>query len=179
MAWVVYLRSSSLAPFVCIFRALISLLDYILSLSILQGSFHPQTCNTDPEILTQTSATRTKERIFCSWRMGSTRTIGVPLVSPATQHKSHQVPLWLTSVCAGAFVAAPVGGLLWGGGAFGLRVGFQWIQAKRKGHRFDAFDRSPPTQPGVGSFDEEYEGHEEPEERVGPINISPQKGKFF
>ncbi|KAF6222919.1 hypothetical protein HO133_000970 [Letharia lupina] len=87
----------------------------------------------------------------------------------------------------GAFVAAPVGGLLWGGGAFALRVGFQWIQAKRKGHRFDAFDRPPPTQPstytsGAGSFDEEHERREEPaepEERVAPISISPQKGKFF
>ncbi len=87
-------------------------------------------------------------------------------------------------VCVGAFVAAPVGGLLWGGGAFGLRVGFQWIQAKRHGRRFDAFDRSPPGQPpsytsGAESFDEEHEGHEAPEERVGPISISPQKGKFF
>lgn len=84
----------------------------------------------------------------------------------------------------GAFVAAPVGGLLWGFGAFAFRVGFQWIQAKRKGHRFDAFDRPLPRQPppyasGVGSFDEEHEGREEPEERVAPISVSPQKGKFF
>lgn len=112
---------------------------------------------------------------------------GVPLVSPGAEHTPSWVHLWLTSMFVGAFVAAPVGGLLWGGGAFALRVGFQWIQAKRKGHRFDAFDRPPPTQPstytsGAGSFDEEHEGREEPaepEERVAPISISPQKGKFF
>lgn len=87
----------------------------------------------------------------------------------------------------GAFVAAPVGGLLWGGGAFAFRVGFQWIQAKRQGLRFDAFDHPPSTQPppytsGAASPDEENEGREEleePEERVAPISVSPQKGKFF
>ena len=112
------------------------------------------------------------------------RTIGVPLVSPATEHKSGLVLLWLTSMSVGAFVAAPVGGLLWGGGAFAIRVTFQWIQAKRKGHRFDAFDRPPPTQPppytrGAGSVDEGHEEPEEPEERVTPISISPKKRKFF
>lgn len=115
------------------------------------------------------------------------RTIGVPSVSPTSEHKSRRVLLWLTSMSVGAFVAAPIGGLLWGGGAFALRVGFQWIQAKRKGHIFDAFDRPPLTQPplhasGAGSFDEGDEGREEPEEpeeRIAPISISPQKGKFL
>ena len=79
------------------------------------------------------------------------------------------------STPVGAFVAAPVGGLLWGGGAFALRVGLQYIHAKRKGHNFDAFDGPPATQPpastgGAGSFDEE---------RVAPISITPRKGKFF
>ena len=86
-----------------------------------------------------------------------------------------------------AQVAAPLGGLLWGGGAFALRIGFQWVQAKRKGLRFDAFERPPPTQPppytsGAESFEEENEGredHEGPEERVAPISASPQKGRFF
>lgn len=41
----------------------------------------------------------------------------------------------------GAFVAAPVGGLLWGFGALALRLSVQWVQAKRKGVRFDALDR--------------------------------------
>ena len=78
----------------------------------------------------------------------------------------------------GAFVAAPVGGLLWGGGACALRIGFHWIQAKRKGHRFDAFDRPLPQQPppyngDAGLSDQE---HGLPEERVAPVGISPQKG---
>jgi hypothetical protein len=41
----------------------------------------------------------------------------------------------------GAFVAAPVGGLLWAGAAFALRISVLWIKAKVKGERFTAFDR--------------------------------------
>ena len=41
----------------------------------------------------------------------------------------------------GAFVAAPVGGILWAIAALGLRLGIQYAQAKLKGHRFDALDR--------------------------------------
>lgn len=41
----------------------------------------------------------------------------------------------------GAFVAAPVGGLLFAGAAFALRIGVLWIRAKMSGTRFDAFDR--------------------------------------
>ena len=41
----------------------------------------------------------------------------------------------------GAFVAAPVGSFLWGFGALGLRLAFQWFMAKRQGRRFDALDR--------------------------------------
>ena len=71
-------------------------------------------------------------------------------------------------------VAAPVGGLLWGGGAFALRVGFSWIQAKRKGRRFDAFDRpSPPI------FDEEPEESEGPGESVAPKSHTPQGANIF
>ena len=90
--------------------------------------------------------------------------------------------LWLTSFFVGAFVAAPIGGLLWGGGAFALCVGFQWIQAKWTGDRFDAFDRPLPPQPppydvgGAIAFGEEPE---EPEERAAPTNNNAQKGKFF
>ncbi|KAM0804970.1 hypothetical protein BDR22DRAFT_799265 [Usnea florida] len=66
----------------------------------------------------------------------------------------------------GAFVAAPIGGLLWGGGAFALRVGSQWIHAKWTGHRFKAFDRplppqAPPYNGGVVTFGEEPEDSEE------------------
>lgn len=114
--------------------------------------------------------------------MGCMRTIGVPLVSPASEHASSRVSLANEGV-VGAFVAALFGGLLWGCGAFALRVGFQWIQAKRRGHRFDAFDRPPPPQPppysGARSFEEEHEERDEPEERVAPISLSPQKGRFF
>lgn len=41
----------------------------------------------------------------------------------------------------GAFVAAPVGGLLWAAAAFCLRISVQWVLAKVRGKRFDAFDR--------------------------------------
>jgi len=50
----------------------------------------------------------------------------------------------------GAFVAAPFGGLLWGFGALALRLTYQFIDAKIKGHRFDALDRpSILVQPGT------------------------------
>lgn len=41
----------------------------------------------------------------------------------------------------GAFVAAPLGGILWGLGALGLRLSCQFVMAKRRGERFDALDR--------------------------------------
>lgn len=41
----------------------------------------------------------------------------------------------------GAFVVAPFGGLLFGFIACALRMSFQFLLAKRKGHRFDALDR--------------------------------------
>jgi Na+/proline symporter len=41
----------------------------------------------------------------------------------------------------GAFVAAPVGGILWGFGALAVRLSYQYIEAKVKGKRFDALDR--------------------------------------
>ncbi|KAF2271190.1 hypothetical protein CC78DRAFT_419821, partial [Lojkania enalia] len=44
----------------------------------------------------------------------------------------------------GAFVAAPVGSLLWGFGACGLRLVFLYILSGIKGHRFDALDRPIP-----------------------------------
>ena len=81
----------------------------------------------------------------------------------------------------GAFVAAPIGGLLWGGGAFALRVGIQWMQARWTGHRFKAFDRPLPPQPppfngGAVTFGEEPE---DPEERAAPLSTNAQRGKFF
>ena len=78
---------------------------------------------------------------------------------------------------SGAFVAAPVGGLLWALGAFVLRISITWISAKIKGHRFDAFDRPRPQDPvnfvgGRGSIDEEHEAGND-------VETSPIKGKFF
>ena len=65
---------------------------------------------------------------------------------------------------------------MWGAGAFALRVGLQWVQAKRKGHRFDAFDRPSPIQSlsyisEAGSFDEEPQ---EGQEHIVPSSVSPQ-----
>ncbi|KAF2205098.1 hypothetical protein GQ43DRAFT_446255 [Delitschia confertaspora ATCC 74209] len=44
----------------------------------------------------------------------------------------------------GVFVAAPIGGLLWGFGALFLRLSVQYISSRIRGHRFDAFDRPAP-----------------------------------
>ncbi|KAK2758067.1 hypothetical protein FQN54_004474 [Arachnomyces sp. PD_36] len=41
----------------------------------------------------------------------------------------------------GAFVAAPIGGLIFGFVALGLRLAFQFLVARHKGQRFDALDR--------------------------------------
>ena len=59
-------------------------------------------------------------------------------------------------------MAAPVGGLMWGGGAFALRVG-------------GVFDRPssiqlPPHISEAGLLDEEPQ---EPQEYVVPISVSP------
>ncbi|KAK5945768.1 hypothetical protein PMZ80_002976 [Knufia obscura] len=50
----------------------------------------------------------------------------------------------------GAFVAAPVGGLLWAAAAFALRIGVLWIRAKMSGRRFDAFDK--PAAPDASFY---------------------------
>ncbi|KAL9055869.1 MAG: hypothetical protein Q9162_003295 [Coniocarpon cinnabarinum] len=41
----------------------------------------------------------------------------------------------------GAFVAAPVGGMLWALGALGLRLAVLWLKARITGARFDALDK--------------------------------------
>lgn len=50
----------------------------------------------------------------------------------------------------GLFVAAPVGSIIWAFAALGLRLSFQYIQAKRSGRRFEALDR--PEGPGFGYY---------------------------
>jgi Na+/proline symporter len=79
----------------------------------------------------------------------------------------------------GAFVAAPVGGLLWAGAAFGTRLAAQWLIARTSGKRFDALDRpAAPTTSFVAGAD----GHEREVFRDGEgvershVDV---KGKFF
>ena len=73
--------------------------------------------------------------------------------------------------CFGAFVAAPIGGLLWGFGALALRLGIQYTRAKLQGKRFDSLDR--PV-----SLDEEGHGWETESSSDNP-GIAETTGKFF
>ncbi|KAG5747738.1 hypothetical protein H9Q70_009590 [Fusarium xylarioides] len=68
----------------------------------------------------------------------------------------------------GAFVAAPVGSILWGCGALGLRLSYQYMSAKIRGHLFDALDR--PVDPRRSSTEEDV-----PTENL----VSSTPGKFF
>ncbi|KAF4966033.1 hypothetical protein FSARC_6233 [Fusarium sarcochroum] len=68
----------------------------------------------------------------------------------------------------GAFVAAPVGSLVWGCGALVLRLTFQFVYAKIRGHRFDAMD--PPLNLRRPSQEEDV-----PSENL----VSSTVGKFF
>lgn len=79
----------------------------------------------------------------------------------------------------GAFVAAPVGGLLWGLGAFILRISFQFIHAKVKGHRFDALDRPAYLDSRVVGAPEYAESDEIQEDPQDGLVIVHHKGKFF
>ncbi|WYZ45597.1 hypothetical protein EsH8_VIII_000913 [Colletotrichum jinshuiense] len=79
----------------------------------------------------------------------------------------------------GAFVAAPVGSFLWGFAALGCRLAFQYVLAKKRGHRFDALDRPAgpafvPEADGVPRFVErdEYEVSSE-------VEVVKPAGKFF
>ncbi|RYP82516.1 hypothetical protein DL769_001622 [Monosporascus sp. CRB-8-3] len=55
----------------------------------------------------------------------------------------------------GAFVAAPVGGVVWGCIALGVRLAFQFLQSRLRGRRFDALDRPVEVQSEYDSFQEE------------------------
>ncbi|KLP00206.1 uncharacterized protein FFB20_06058 [Fusarium fujikuroi] len=68
----------------------------------------------------------------------------------------------------GAFVAAPVGSILWGCGALALRLSYQYMSAKIRGHRFDALDRPVDLRPS--STEEDV-----PTENL----VSSTPGKFF
>jgi hypothetical protein len=81
----------------------------------------------------------------------------------------------LTNNLLGAFVAAPFGGLLWAAGACALRIGFLWVMAKVRGHRFDAFDRPVPRDvTRAGAFDET-----ENDAVLDHSSVVSHKGKFF
>ncbi|KAI7554787.1 hypothetical protein KC331_g298 [Hortaea werneckii] len=86
----------------------------------------------------------------------------------------------------GAFVAAPVGGLVWATAAFVLRISAQWFMAKRSGRRFDSFDK--PVAPdasfytGENHSGERWDEHGEDVEHchVGHDGAAKDvKGKFF
>ncbi|KAH8661879.1 hypothetical protein BX600DRAFT_304367 [Xylariales sp. PMI_506] len=74
----------------------------------------------------------------------------------------------------GAFVAAPVGGILWGFGALALRLTFQFAHAKMKGTRFDALDRPFFVPPGQ----EDEADSINREHHTSDINTKVS-GKFF
>jgi Na+/proline symporter len=79
----------------------------------------------------------------------------------------------------GAFVAAPVGGILWGIGALILRLSYQFIAAKVKGHRFDALDRPVYLDhqvPGMPEYAASDEIHEDAQADLVTVD---HKGKFF
>jgi len=83
----------------------------------------------------------------------------------------------------GAFVAAPVGGLLWGFGACALRIGWLWMQAKRKGLRFDALDRPPAPNSSFTTDPQEVlsETPEQVERQDHEVSfqVEAQKGRFY
>lgn len=68
----------------------------------------------------------------------------------------------------GAFVAAPVGGLIWGFIALACRVGFQFAKASITDGRFDALDRSRDRVRPLSSDGEVVEE-----------TVSTKAGKFF
>jgi hypothetical protein len=77
----------------------------------------------------------------------------------------------------GAFVAAPLGGLLFALAAFVLRLAFLWIIAKVRGCRFDALDRPVFAQSTLENERSDGYGSEDHEETVQ--GTSQIKGKFF
>ncbi|KAJ8111720.1 hypothetical protein ONZ43_g5556 [Nemania bipapillata] len=74
----------------------------------------------------------------------------------------------------GAFVAAPVGGVIWGGIALVGRLGFQYAQAKINGTRFDALDR--PLSASIVSEDRDAIN---PSDTQDEIASAKSTGKFF
>ncbi|KAJ9641552.1 hypothetical protein H2199_005522 [Coniosporium tulheliwenetii] len=81
----------------------------------------------------------------------------------------------------GAFVAAPVGALLWALAALILRIAFLFLKAKVQGRRFDAFDRPTPADPGRFAGTDALGTRTGDEERDSVVRGSrrAEPGKFF
>jgi Na+/proline symporter len=79
----------------------------------------------------------------------------------------------------GAFVCAPLGGLLWGFGAFAFRLAVEYLYARVKGRRFDALDRPAqlggqgPVAQHVSTADEVHDDTRE------ETLVFDRSGKFF
>lgn len=79
----------------------------------------------------------------------------------------------------GAFVAAPVGGLLWGVGALIVRLTYQYINARVKGIRFDALDRPAYLEQRVEGENEYAVSSEIHSDTADGLVTVDHKGKFF
>lgn len=90
----------------------------------------------------------------------------------------HQLPLLGANLHPGAFVAAPIGGLLWGFAAFALRISTHFVLAKIRGDRFTALDR--PARPAPAPVF--YTGGVVVEDDATPAHggyYGDQQSKFF
>ncbi|KPI34937.1 uncharacterized protein AB675_3857 [Cyphellophora attinorum] len=79
----------------------------------------------------------------------------------------------------GAFVAAPVGGLLWALAAFAARIGFWWVRAKVKGEPFTALDRPHSSAVGLGGRDGGLGENDVYRDGDGVERSETVAGKFF
>ncbi len=78
----------------------------------------------------------------------------------------------------GAFVAAPLGGLVWGFIALGLRLAVQFLYARATGRPFDALDR--PAQPPLPQQQREYGSFRgDTEISRDEVPMPKTTGKFF
>jgi Na+/proline symporter len=81
----------------------------------------------------------------------------------------------------GAFVAAPVGGLLWAAAAFAGRLGVQWFLARLRGSPFTALDK--PTAPSPSFYTGRASDEREREVYTDTDGVERSevqlKGKFF
>ena len=74
-------------------------------------------------------------------------------------------------IIVGAFVAAPLGGILWALGALALRLSVQYAIARKSGQRFTALDRPVTSESSLDNTDESVEVVEQP--------WTYKDGKFF